>query len=297
MLKEILNATKNFIDTETGLLHIDKKNPKIDKKIPIYYLGNILEWTGQFLIGLSKYSSKKGKKVSEEKIQILFDLILEGLLKNEAIEGLIPRTVSNGYPFPEHMKTIKGFNLKALEKERKRWEKIKKNGGWCFYRTDVSHSQFTFLLMGLVFTKKQKYNLLTKRILQRLQDNNFHIKNIFGKIIKNGVFFPFGNQGLRKLFVINLGENLNINFKVSFVQKIILKSNLIIISKNIFKLKESDSFNTWLLLYALCEINNKYSKFKKEFEKTFKPKLPEQKNIDLVNNFENAIRYLLLKTI
>lgn len=255
---EFVKRIKDSI-SKSGYIHIDKN-------IPLESHGNILEWTGQALIGLANIGEKE-----------TIDLIIDGLLKNEPVEGLIPRTkcdTSTANPEPN---------------KKKRWEK--KDKTW-WRSLDVSDSQLTFLILGLAYTQcNHKGKRLLKRILNRLINNDWIIKGIYGDNCRLGRFFsyiPIDNSYLRIKCILKIFEMINSDCVLSFFKNLLVKFNYIIFKILPLNIHNEDDRNTALLLWFIDNNNKKALKFFNKYKYTIRP---------TNNNIESDINFILMDAI
>lgn len=204
---------------------------------PVKSTGNCLEMTGKLLLAMTIEEKTKNKD--------LIKLIYYGLKQNNIIgygEALYPRTVYYGTDNPNYQ-----------ESKNDLWENIH-HGFWA--RTDVSHSQLTYLLQGTMGLNTLSY----------LRENKWVIKRHDGKPAQNGNFnIPLPNIQLRKYFAKEI-----LGLKHNLIEKIWYKV------MQYLKPKGSDGLNTILIYYSICKI--------KGFNKRIKTMI-----LDYINNYMNNL--------
>ena len=129
----------------------------VDPNVPHYSQDNILEFTGQALVFL------------EDKECV--HRIVDGLFDNSIDKKFVPRNIFIG-----------GDNPNEMERKKNIWEKFS-NAIW--YKTDVSYSQFTFLIIGLWEAFKRKLDeqgIKHKQEIESLKKMQTSTKHTISKI-------------------------------------------------------------------------------------------------------------------
>jgi hypothetical protein len=232
----------NYKDLSTMPIEQGYINPDPEGR-PLRSAGNLLEWTGKLLLS--------GQ---------LEQQILKGLNENEIRNGFIPRTKYIGEENPNNFESKKG----RWERYKLTWISNHINYGVVkedrnksiWYRTDVSYSQHTFLIMGL-FNHRDYIpaSALCVRMLQRIIADKWVIKNYNGDSIPNGKYYCWGNTGLRFILLTRYCEYFNMNPNISWFTKLKLRLNYKIM-KNIKAGKEEDIKTTYMLLHELSKLDN-----------------------------------------
>lgn len=262
--------------------HMQDGYLRVDKKIPLYAHGNILEWTGQLLIVL-----KFLEKDFPEEARKITGLILMGLQENQPIDGLIPRTKC----------LIGGEDENPEENKKRRWEYYDK----IWWRSgDVSDSQFCFLTMGLSenMTYEMSFIILWQMLL-RLFNGNLIIRGIDNKPCRLGRFrswIPLNNSYLRlsiinqiakKIFMRN--EGIFSSKSINILDRGLIALNKFVLSRIPLDPKSEDSKNTALLLHFLGIRTGSIFNFFLEYKSNIE--------VDITENLETGINYLLCTKI
>lgn len=210
------------------------------KHLPVHSQADILEKSGQILFALNKTNHEN----------FIIEKIVKGYINNsrqKRMRTIVPRTVFHGEtPPPEKNKNI--------------WEADPHQGEpidtW--YRTDVSHSQFFYMMMGLASLKGKPINNMMKWLLACLQNSEWNLVNLEGKTIPYGRMKPpVGNAGLRLLYHLEMYEHLTGHkpLYVGIFSKLLLKLNFKFMTRRLWRYKPSDTYNTAFALRALRELN------------------------------------------
>jgi len=234
------------------------------KLVPISSLGNILEYTGKLLMGLTYNETQEHGTL----VDTLINGVIEYILKEDN-RYIIPRTVYIGVNDP---------NEQERKGKQDRWEKVNNTVPALWYRTDTSYSQLTYLLQGIYRFEPE----LVKSITNNIYDNNWQITRIDGKPAENGNYnTPFPNIQLRKYYMkelVDKDHNL-LEHLCYFITKYFIGSG-------------SDSLNSVLIYYSILQ--------EKGISDNFKGKLKEVISKYLVNykkdtaEFQGRITWLLI---
>jgi len=199
--KEVLEYVKGFMDEDSGYINGDLN-------VPLESQGNILEKTGQVLVGLGRLRGRVKDRKVVELVDEMIEKIIDGLWKNFVV-GLVPRTLSNGESAPKERKS--GL-----------WEKF----GGVWRRTDVSHSQFSFLYVGLLVVEgsSKRARKLREELRYRLVEDGYKIMKLNGReVVDNGRFYNVGTVGLKKLIIMG-GKEAGLLLKVNYwIMKVLVR--------------------------------------------------------------------------
>jgi len=269
---------------------------RLDKQLPAYCLGNLLEWTGKYLTSTSNIHTK--------------EILIENLTMNEISYGFIPRNIHICMSDPETNKENRWYFLNYVLPLAK------------YARVDVSHSQLAFLIAGLLsnylyilrFPVHSSVNTngkyLLKKIVQNIVNNNWKIINpCTNKPTKQGNFTFVANTGLKTYMIYEISKLLGINSRLSLLQKFLLKNNFRIMRRiplSVLKLtgKENNKntvfflhmINKFLLKKGLTRKLKIYSdRLLAEMNKTLEADIAKDQ-FDLTN-LEKYVEYLLFDTI
>ena len=221
---------------------------------------NNLEFTGKLLMAMTREEKKTHT--------YLIDRIKSGLNQNiisEYGEAFIPRTIWFGCEDPN-----------SWERKKNLWENIR-TFFWC--RTDVSYSQFSYLLQGCM----DNINEITVKMLSYMLKNNFKVRRSDGKTADNGSFnTPYPNVQLRKYFI-----------KECSGQKHNLLEKFYYILMQYIKPRGSNGLNTILIYYSI----SKTKEMSKRMKKIIINYIDDYLDSFVVTEFQDNITWLLLDKI
>lgn len=184
---------KKFYDKiEKGYLNIKPND------CPLQSVDNALEVTGKLFMALTKEERILNRDLIIKLLNGLESNYLYGqrIVCKDEIEFFKGLKWKDSQSFIPRTKALQRKEPKDSKPDR--WEKVKPK---TWYRTDVSYSQFTYLLQGLRLVDSK----LTNKAMVYITENDFVIKRHDGKLARNGSFqTPWPNVQLRKYFIKEL---------------------------------------------------------------------------------------------